>query len=885
LPKFRPKSHGCSPLNQHHFKLSLISVPVLLALSIASGQHRFLENGNPVSRGSDAGYLLDTPYRAKIDLSGTWNFTVEGGPTGTIKVPSAFDFVGKVTFERNFEITSEHIDKYQFFLAMFGVNHACEVSLNGDFLTTHSGGYTSFFQPIPANNLQLGTENVIRVEVNNQLDPRRTLPLRSNLWGWRNYGGILRDVFIMAVPKMAISEVVVSSEYSRQRGAAKIDLDVAFEGSFEPPAPAVPSTSTRGAPSLAMYVEMLDKITGFQVAKTPLVPLVRTGNEWERVRSTATAENPKLWSPESPELYIVKVYLVYGTAKEFTILDEYDLNHGIRSLEVKEGTILLNGKRVVLKGVIWYEEHPDFGSAMSYEELEKDVALIKSLGANTVRFANHPPHPYMLNLCDRYGLFALEELPLSGSPSSVLAEEDMLELAGTMMKEMVGRDRQHVSVLAWGIGDEFESSTPAARTFVESLVGIVKTLDGRPTYYGTRLLGSDVCSDLVDIVAVNAPATDVKLFKKELEEWKRKNKNRPLVVGRLGTEVQQDNRNGYSDPLSYEAQARFYIQRFDVLKSLEYDGAMIWSFNDWKGDRPSLTVNAEDPWMRCTGLVSYDRQKRLAYDAVRAVFRGEKFVALPMGNYSAGAPIIFVVSGLVVLIGTAYFYNANRRFRDNLNRSVMNLYNFFSDVRDQRIVSLLQTTLLGLIISVASAIVLSSILYHFRQNWVLDNLLSFLLVSNGLKESVVLLVWDPLKSITYFSAFVFLAFISVYILVMLLSVVSKAKIFSYHAFVVTIWSAAPLLVLVPVGMILYRVMDSPMYVMPSLVFLALLVMWVLLRLLKGISIIFDVYVAKVYIIGFLSLAGVATVVFMYFDYTQSASMYLSYMYRVMMEGQ
>jgi hypothetical protein len=105
---------------------------------------------------------------------------------------------------------------------------------------------------------------------------------------------------------------------------------------------------------------------------------------------------------------------------------------------------------------------------------------------------------------------------------------------------------------------------------------------------------------------------------------------------------------------------------------------------------------------------------------------------------------------------------------------------------------------------------------------------------------------------------------------MLLSVVSKARIFSYHAYVITVWSAAPLLVLVPIGMILYRIMDSPIYVVPSLVLMAALVIWVLLRLFKGISIIFDAYLMKVYIIGFLSLGCALSLGYVYFDYTQSA---------------
>ena len=885
MPKYTPKL-SCNPfleLNSKRVSVVLLAFLLLLPIYSSFADFRFLENGTPISRGSDAGSFLDTPYRSKIDLSGVWNYSVEGGPSGTTKVPGAFDFVGRVTFERNFEVTSEVVEKFQFFLVMFGTNHACEVSLNGDFITSHAGGYTSFIQPIPKNTLQIGKENVIKIAVNNELDPRKTLPLRSNVWGWRNYGGILRDVFILAVPKLAINDVVATSTYSPDEGTAKIAVDATFEGMLE--ASGKDDANSKRGSALGLYVELLDKITGFQAAKSQIVPLTRNGNDWNHARSEMTLDNPKVWSPDSPELYLMKVFLVQGSAKDFAVIDEYDLNHGIRSLEVSNGHILLNGKRAVLKGVVWQEDHPNFGSAMGYEDLEKDVAQIKSLGANTIRFGNHPPHPYMLNLCDRYGLFAMEELPLFGAPSSVLKEEFYSDLAYAMMREMIVRDRQHVSVLAWGIGDEFETSTEATRNFVEGIVRLAKSLDDRPTYYGARFGGSDICADIVDIAALNVHTQDIKVFKKQLEEWKTANAGRPVIVAKFGTEVKENNRNGYSDPLSYEAQARFYIQRLDIVKTLDYDGAVIWSFNDWKDDRPSLTVNTGDPWMHSMGLVSYEREKRLAYDAVRSLFRGEKFVALPMGNFAANAPIIFVVSGLIVLIGTAYFYNANRRFRDSLNRSVMNLYNFFSDVRDQRMVSLIHTTLLGMIISIATAIVVSSVFHHFRQNWLLDNLLTYVLISDAVKESVVRLVWSPLKCIAYFSAFFFLVFLLVYVVVMLLSVITKARVFSYHAYVVTVWSATPLLVLVPIGMILYRILDSPVYVIPSLALLAILFVWVLLRLLKGISIIFDSYVMKVYVIGFLSVALMLSAVYVYFDYTQSTSIYLSYMYHVMVQSQ
>lgn len=861
-----------------------LSVTILVVFLLASAvpsiaQTGFLENGAPLSRGSDLGFLLDTPLRTKIDLSGTWNYTVEGGASGAVKIPSAYDFVARVTFERTFELTPEQLDLYRFHLVMYGSNYNTEISLNGDFLTNHIGGSTSFVFPIPENVLQVGDENVIRVVVDNRLDPRKTLPIRPGVWGWRNYGGIFRDVFLLATPKLYLDNVLVTSELSASMNSAKVTVSADVQGAEPDPSPEQLAAKKR--PALGMYVEMFDKVFGFSVARSAVAPLVHEGDEWAASSVTFNVDNPKLWSPEYPELYLVKCYIVLVEGKEQTPIDQYDVDYGIRRLEISAGDFMLNDKRLVLKGVVWQEDHPLWGSALTQEEMEKDVVLIKNLGANVIRFGNHPPHPYMMNLCNRYGLMALEELPVVNIPAEVLADEYYRDLATGMMKEMIQRDRNHPSVLAWGIGDGFESSSRSVRPFVEELVRTAKRLDSRPTYYASRIGMGDVCDDLVDISAVNVYVKDTRLFKKQLEEWKEKQVDRPVIIARFGTEVEQDNRNGYSDPLSYEAQARYYVQHLDVVRSLEFDGAIVWSFNDWKGDRPALTVNTGDPWMHTMGLVNSQREKRLAYDAVRSVFRGEKFVALPIGNHSASAPIIYVLTGLVVLIGAAYFYNVNRRFRENLNRSVMNSYNFFADVRDQRVVSVIHTAVLGVIVSVATAIVASSFLYHFRESWVLDNVLSYLLITDQFKERAVRLIWDPLKFIAYFSMFVFVLLLVTSALVLILSWMFKARIYPFHAYSITFWSTAPLLVLVPVGMILYRVMESPTYVVPAVVLVAVLLLWVTLRLLKGISILFDAYAGKVYVVGILSLVGALALVYLYLDYTQSASIYLSFMYNVM----
>jgi beta-galactosidase len=253
-----------------------------------------------------------------------------------------------------------------------------------------------------------------------------------------------------------------------------------------------------------------------------------------------------------------------------------------------------------------------------------------------------------------------------------------------------------------------------------------------------------------------------------------------------------------------------------------------------------------------------------------------------VGSFGAGAPIVFVIAGFLALLAVAYLYNSSRRFRECLLRSVMNSYNFFADVRDQRLVSGLHSTILGLLASVTVAIILSSVLFHFRESLVLDAALSMLLVTDGLKAAVVRLILDPLQFIAVFTLLLFLGILVFSGLILLLRAVFRSRIFPYHTYSLVTWSTPPLLLLIPVGMILYRVMESPMYILPALVVVVVLHCWVVLRLLKGISIVFDVPRLRVYLLGGIVLAGLAAVLYLYYDLTAAVPMYLSFMYDVVM---
>lgn len=843
-----------------------IALLFFLLTQVLTPQIKYFENGQPTRTGPDAGMFVDTPTRKKIDLAGSWQLTTDGKEWKQVAVPGAYDWVEKVTFRRTIEITPQMLEQYSFSLVAYGINSQSEITINGNFVGRHVGGYSSFVLPLQPNVLQVGKENTITIVVDNELSPTTTLPLKQQVGGWRSYGGITRDIYLLATPKLSIEQTKVKVRLSADRKKA----DVTVTAEITDHSSGISASSSK---LIGLQFDLVDKLSGEFKGASAVVPFNVQPNKTVNVEGQLVVNDPKLWSPEVPDLYVLKCKILQSEQKVMTVIDEYDVDIGFRDLRWTNGRLFLNDSLTFLNGVVWMEDHPTFGSAMTYESMERDVAMIKALGANLIRF-QYPPHPYLLNLCDRYGLLAVEEIPVVKVPSEILMQEHYQDLAVTYIKEMISRDQHHISILAWGIGDDIQTNVPTTCDYINTARNIIHAADERFVYFVTNNV-DDACRDYIDMLALNVSTADAKTFRQMIGQAKDELKSTPLFVVRYGVNVEPENRNGYSDPKSMEAQARYISQLYDAMKDTKIAGGTILSFNDWRSDRPALTTHAPDTYLQTMGIVNYQREKRPAFEVTRALFTGEKIQALPVGNYTSRAPVVFVLAGLVVLISFAFLYNSNRRFRECVNRSLFRTYNFYADVRDQRIISNLHSVFLVFVFSVTWATILASIFHFYRDNILLDNLLSQFF-PDSVKEWFIGLVRNPAKFIMIMSCLIAVKIVLLMLLIKLFSLMVRPHVYLYHTFSITVWSMMPYIVLIPVAMILYRLMETEMYLQMFGGVGILVTLLFLMRLFKGISIIFDVYPIKVYASGVLLIVLVGAGFYGYFDYTQSTLMYVKY---------
>jgi beta-galactosidase/beta-glucuronidase len=176
------------------------------------------------------------------------------------------------------------------------------------------------------------------------------------------------------------------------------------------------------------------------------------------VRAAFDVTDPLLWSAEAPALY--RLHLLLRT-RAGEVIESILSRIGIRTVEMKDGALLVNGTRIMFKGVNRHEHHPDHGRAVPYEAMVQDVLLMKRHNINAVRTSHYPDDPRFYDLCDAHGLYVIDEADLEchgmepAGDWNLLSDDPSWEPAYVdRAARMVERDKNHPSVVLWSLGNE-----------------------------------------------------------------------------------------------------------------------------------------------------------------------------------------------------------------------------------------------------------------------------------------------------------------------------------------------------------------------------------------------------------------------------------------------
>ena len=303
----------------------------------------------------------------------------------------------------------------------------------------------------------------------------------QDMW---HLSGIHRDVYLVATPKVFVSDHYITSSLSNDAtsGTLKVALKV--------------DNRNNTSATKTLHVSLLDR-DGKQIA-----------NGTENYSGTAKAEktvtlnslsNLHPWSAEDPYLYTVVVSQKNENGAEEMA---FSTKYGFRNITKSGNLIYINGKRVYFKGVNTQDTHPEYGRAIDMETMMKDLTMMKKANVNTVRTSHYPRQPKMYAMMDALGFYVMDEADvechgnqrLSSNSSWITAMDDRT-------KRMVMRDRNHPSVIFWSLGNECGGGSNFSTTY-----NTCKNLDSRYVHYegassGTNYsdLGSNMYPDVSSV--------------------------------------------------------------------------------------------------------------------------------------------------------------------------------------------------------------------------------------------------------------------------------------------------------------------------------------------------------------------------------------------------
>ncbi len=290
--------------------------------------------------------------------------------------------------------------------------------------------------------------------------------------------GLHREVFLYTTPKYHIADVDVRAGLTDDLRTGTLDLRVSvdFGGAVD--------AGSR------LEVRLLDP-KGKPVFKKPhVVTDFCNGDEnrpaWNRHLGRVTARIPRVraWSAEQPHLYTLQITLHTSTGMQRDVR-----RIGFRRVEIRGRDLLINGRRVMIKGVNRHDHDDTTGKAVSRERMLEDVLTMKRFNFNAVRTSHYPNDPHFLDLCDQYGLYVIDEANIESHAYAHSICRDR-RYAGAFLDRvmnMVERDKNHPCIIAWSLGNEsgYGPNHSAAAGWLR------QAEPSRPVHYEGALWGPD----------------------------------------------------------------------------------------------------------------------------------------------------------------------------------------------------------------------------------------------------------------------------------------------------------------------------------------------------------------------------------------------------------
>ncbi|GHT09575.1 beta-galactosidase [Bacteroidia bacterium] len=362
-----------------------------------------------------------------VTIPHTWN-------AEDMQVKKNIFYAGEAYYKKTYRPDKSLADK-RVFLRFEGVAATAKLYVNGEFAGGHEGGYAAFAIEL-TKLLKYGETNELLMKVDNAPNPE-VIPINHTLFGV--YGGIYRPVELIVTEKIniAVTDYASPGVYLTQQNVTKQSADVSVKIKLE--------NKRKEAETVKIRTTIYETNGNIKTQKETSVKVLPQGRQV--FTQELAVKKPHLWQGlEDPYLYktVVQIEL------KGQIIDEIVQPLGLRHFELRAGDgMYLNGKKTPMYGVCRHQDWWQYGTALSNEQHDADLAIIKEIGATTIRFAHYQQAERIYAKCDSIGFIIWAEIPFVNRVSTQESGN-----AKQQLTELIRQNYNHPSIYVWGLHNE-----------------------------------------------------------------------------------------------------------------------------------------------------------------------------------------------------------------------------------------------------------------------------------------------------------------------------------------------------------------------------------------------------------------------------------------------
>ena len=554
----------------------------------------------------------------RIDCDQGWQFRIDPGQVGeasgwsknipadtkSVSVPHTWnigefhDYMGVAWYFRRFSMPPV-LPGTRVALHFGATFYRARVWLNGVELGAHEGGFTAYAFDISS---RLRESNVLAVRVDNR-PGAETIPgygargTPEAWYDWWAYGGLVRDVWLTTTGPAWIRSQQIRSEQTAER--ARIRDRIFFQSDQQPPGAAVRVTAyDQDNHSVARATQPVD----FRDGRADITVLL-------------DVPKPRLWSIDHPNMYRMDAELLDGHGK---VLDTQSDTFGLRTVQILDRHLVLNGERVRLTGLARHADSPWEGLAETRGTMQRDFDDMKALHATLTRPVHYPQNPYILDYADRHGILLIPEIPVWQFDETQLASPKVQALARQQMQEMIEQAGNHPSIFAWSVANESATATPGGIAYFRMMRDFIRGIDpGRYVSYADDNLPKLVSAEQsaandADFLMMNqyfgtwhGPAS---ALVPALDQVNKLFPNKMVIISEFGYPGFFAKQPREADP----ERIKTLQEQMPLLAARDWiGGAIMWCYQDYKSRR-NLWPGQSEGYVE-HGVVDEARQRKPSY--------------------------------------------------------------------------------------------------------------------------------------------------------------------------------------------------------------------------------------------------------------------------------